>query len=544
MLRILTALVVFALLAMTPAAAAEETDQPEPDKITDIEKRVEALERKSALDRVQFGGDYRFEAHSIDASVPAHFDGMRLQNLVVNTIFYYMSSGSFPSNMQDVNNLIRSRYGDYLYFTQNLTFDQLRGMMSQFPPQMQQQLFAMLMPGAAVPGYEADNGIMYTNRLRLTLAAPVGDNIRFTGRLAMYKTFGDSTGVQVFNGQPNTINIDGTTSGIPNSDIVRVERAYVDWTNIGGTPLYLSVGRRPSTAGVPLQFRQDEPRGGSPLGALIDFQFDGITIGYHINDYSTARLCYGVGYESGFGNGDLLKLPQDRLDDAQFVGINWDIYDGENMFLQTTIARAIDVTDGFNGLVVLPNNPVTGQPVGAPVIMRFTPSANLGNIDLASVVLSRRDGPLDWFVTGNYMHSDPTNITTPFGGLFCDPFEIPESQSGSMIYAGLRYNLNEDRTKIGFELNRGSKYWFNFVAAEDDIVAPKLHTRGTVIETYVTHRIAKKLIVKADLMHYDYEYSGSGWHLGAPKKLDSNPILGFPTYDKVTKFSLSLMARF
>ena len=43
-----------------------------------------------------------------------------------------------------------------------------------------------------------------------------------------------------------------------------------------------SVGRRPSTGGVPLNFREDEPRGGTPLGSLINYQFDGITAGWQL----------------------------------------------------------------------------------------------------------------------------------------------------------------------------------------------------------------------------------------------------------------------
>ena len=76
-----------------------------------------------------------------------------------------------------------------------------------------------------------------------------------------------------------------------------------------GTPLDLSIGRRPSTGGAPLNLRQDEVRGGTPLGSVGGTaQFDGITVGYHISDESTVRICYGVGYESGFGNGEVLKL--------------------------------------------------------------------------------------------------------------------------------------------------------------------------------------------------------------------------------------------
>jgi len=329
---------------------------------------------------------------------------------------------------------------------------------------------------------------------------------------------------------------------VPNSDILRVERAYFTWHS---PDWYLSIGRRPSTGGTPLNFREDEPRGGTPLGSVINYQFDGATLGWHISDQSTVRLCYGIGYESGFGSGDQLQLPQDRLNDATFLGVNWDIVDNDDMFIQAMVARAFDVTDGFNGLVVMPKNPVNGQDM-PPFVMRFTPSANLGDIDWISTVLTRNDGPIDWFVSLNYVQTNPNDLTTPFGGLMSDPFEMPEKQDGYMYYLGARYNFANKKTKLGFEYNHGSEYWFNFAIAEDDLLAPKTSTRGDVYELYLTHRIHKRFILKLDYIHYDFDYSGSGWHLGAPKDLNAEmpPILGFPTYDKADKYMLSFVARF
>ena len=48
--------------------------------------------------------------------------------------------------------------------------------------------------------------------------------------------------------------------------------------------------------------------GGTPLGHVVDYQFDGITVGYAFKSMPGAiyRFCYGLGYESGFGNGDQL----------------------------------------------------------------------------------------------------------------------------------------------------------------------------------------------------------------------------------------------
>ena len=58
------------------------------------------------------------------------------------------------------------------------------------------------------------------------------------------------------------------------------------------------------------------------------------------------------------------------------------------------------------------------------------------------------------------------------------------------------------------------------------------------------HRINDHFIFKADFIRYKYTWSGSGWHLGAPKKLDSTPLLGFPTYDTANMFTAGITARF
>lgn len=533
-------------------------------QVKDLDTRVSSAERKTAVDRLNWSGDYRFEAHTLRGSVPTHYDGMKLQNLVARTMWLMAptSQGGLgmtfnPAMLQAMtpaqfkgflDGQVAANYGSYQYFTNNLTFDQLKASMAQFPASMQQQLMGYLMqaPGVLINKYNADNDILYTNRLRLRFNAKVADNVSVDARLSMYKVFGDSTGVQVFNGQPNTLAIDGTTVGVPSGDMLRVERAFFNWTDIGGSKLYFSIGRRPSTDGPPLNFRQDEPRGGTPMGSLFDFQYDGMTLGYHLTDKTTLRACYGVGYSSGFGNGNLLKTPADRLKDVHLMGVMSDLYDSEKGFVQVLMAHAWNVTDGFNGQIVLPNNPVTGDVVGAPVIMRYTPSANLGGINLYGVVAQRKFGPVDMFVSGNWVSLRPNGITTPFGGLASDPFDSPTDHEGHMIYAGLRYSFpkNDGATKIGFEFNQGSKYWFNFSNAEDDIVAPKTNTRGEAYETYLTHRINEHFIFKADFIRYNYTWSGSGWHLGAPKRLDSTPILGFPTYDVANMFTIGLTARF
>lgn len=532
--------------------------------VRDLNERVNQTERKTLRDRLEWGGDYRYEFHVIRGNIPTHYDGMQLQNLMVNTLWLFtpQSQGglgmTFDPNMLGqmtptqfsafLGQQVQQNYAQYQYFTNNLTFPALKGAIGQFTPQMQQMLMNYLtqVPGVLQNAYSANSDALMTNRLRLRFDSQVAENISFGARLSMYKVFGDSTGLQVFDGQPTSMAIDGTTVGVPSGDMVRVERAYFSWNHIGGSNLYLSIGRRPSTGGPPLNFRDDEPRGGTPSGSLIDFQFDGITVGYNVNDKMTLRACYGMGYSAGFGNGALLQNPADRVKSVHLFGGNFDLYSTDKTFIQATIARAWNVTDGFDGLMVLPNNPLTGAPVSAPVVMRYAPSANLGAINLYGINLQKKLRDFDLFASGNWSSMRPNGVTTPFGGLMSDPFDTPVNRDGQMYYLGIRYSIPKDdgRTKLGFEFNHGTEYWFNFAQAADDIIAPKTDTRGNVYETYLTHRISDHFMLKGSFINYDYTWSGSGWQVGAPKRLNSSPILAFPTYDNAKMFTAGLVASF
>src|SRR5260370_30264168 len=120
-------------------------------QVKDLDHRVNLTERRGALDRINFTGDYRFEAHSIWGNVPAHYDGMQLQNLVVKSLFYVNTNArAFPPSAAAITNNLAQNYATYQHFTNNLTFSQLKAAMAQFPPAMQHQLFGMLQPATYV----------------------------------------------------------------------------------------------------------------------------------------------------------------------------------------------------------------------------------------------------------------------------------------------------------------------------------------------------------------------------------------------------------
>jgi hypothetical protein len=548
--KIVAILISAAVLLLAPAVVL--ADDEDKERIDELEDRIEELEVKAAKDRVQFTGELRLTADNIQATQAERYDGIALQKGIVDTMFYFGATGMLPMSPDDVNNYVAENYGDYLYYQNNLTFDQIKQGMAMFPPAQQQALMQMLLPGTYVPEQDFDNNIMYTTRLRLDMRAKVKSNVTFSGRLGMYKAWGDSTGVQVFNGLPSSFTLDGSDLGVPNSDLVRVERAYFNWTDIGGSKWYASVGRRPSGGGPPLHIREAELRQGTPAGHVVNFQFDGITLGYDWSNWlpgNAFRFCYGVGFESGFGSGSQLQAPADRMKDVHLGGINWDIYYTDAMRIQTTVLGAWNVTDGFNGLLVLPVDPVSGNPINAPVVLRYTPSAHLGDIYLGNIVLERDDGPVTWFVSYAHMETKAENVTTPFGGLLADPFDVPEDQDAYSIYAGARFAVGSGY--LGLEYNHGSQYWFNFTQAADDLVYSKLGTRGDVYEGYWIHEFQEGLgraraKFRLGVQFYEYDYSGSGWQVGAPKKLGTEmpPVLGFPTYSDAIDIKAALYLKF
>src|SRR5215475_11672081 len=73
--------------ATQPPAAKDEAVSDLQSSVRDLNERMNQTERRTLRDRLDWGGDYRFEAHTIWGGVPNHYDGMQLQNLMVKTMW-------------------------------------------------------------------------------------------------------------------------------------------------------------------------------------------------------------------------------------------------------------------------------------------------------------------------------------------------------------------------------------------------------------------------------------------------------------------------
>ncbi|MFB2734417.1 DUF3373 domain-containing protein [Shewanella mangrovisoli] len=530
------------------------------EQLDELNSRVDKTERHTSLDRLEITGDFRTKAHSL------HYRDV-VWNPAIKVNFNDFGAKAM-SGVFGMPNDLNSPLGQMMQANPDLAAAFQNGMLQGVMPYVLAQQHIQ----------DIDNDIFYTTRLRLNLKAKVWDNVSFAGRLSMYKNWGDSTGVQVFDSW-RSFTMDGTSSGNTSGDWLRVERAYFDWKKINGSEFYLSIGRRPSTYGPPSHYRENELRGGTPSGHLVNFNFDGATLGYNLGEITgvegqVVRFCYGQGFESQWGNGEMFGDIVTK--DTHLGGFNIDaINDGTN-FLQFTLFGAKDINDGFKGTMAFPTQlagifaPTMYQDMqkfdNFNFVTRVQPSGVIGDMYLGGIGFAREEAnDIKWFASLGWTRAEPNGNAGMFGGMLSDAvFEaelnstgteiimVPktsddaDTKDGYGIYVGIQ--IPAPYGKFGLEYNYGSKYWTPFTQAQDDPIGSKLATRGHVGEAYYIFDINPKMFIKLAGLYYDYEYTGSGTPVGAPQKIDEvlagSAYSMLPVVDKAFDVNASLTINF
>lgn len=444
--------------------------------------------------------------------------------------------------------------------------------LTQFQQTMQYMAANNMIPPADV--YDADNDIIYTTKFRMNMKSRINNHLSFTGRLAAYKVWGDSTGVNFNHGNMSDVSLDGTSASQPRGDVIHLERAYINYKNtLGAIPYNLSLGRRPSTDGPPLEYAANSLEGGSPFGSVINWQFDGASLSFALEDLTgipgaAFKFCYGLGYESDFGNSGSMSA-NSQVDDVHLMGFISDLFNNDVTSVGLMYAYAPDLTDGFAGTTVMPfivsaadmvgNDGVDEyyfEPNNGAFISRLEPTANIGDWQAVSLLIRSNleealDRDIDLFLSASWSSTDPDQISAnPFYelmgmGLLSSNGQL-KKHDGYSVYAGCVLPMPAG-ARLGLEYNWGSKYWFNFTGAEDSLTGSKLATRGSVYETYYHQPISGDwFFLTLGGRYYDYEYTGSGNPLGAPVKISeamSTDAL-FPVPETVWDMYLSATVRF
>lgn len=517
-------------------AEMEDKNADKESEIAEMDERLNEAELHTSTDKLSLGVELRSRGDSI------HYQDMISAPDALMGMFFTDYNAGNP-NLGGLNNATKA---------------QIQGMMAGLASN----------PLNVPEKNDIDNDAIFTSRFRINMKAKINPQLSFAGRLAAYKVWGDSSGVQNYQGGMNDVTLDGTTSSLPNDDSIHLERAYFNYKNaVGSVPLNFSLGRRPSTEGPPMEYGEYSLEGGSPMAHIINWQFDGASLNFGLEEATNVpgaafKLCYGVGFESDFGNSTSMKSGE-QLKDVHLFGFIANLFDNDTTSAVLNYAHAFDITDGFTGQTVMPFS-ATLNPDGTYTfeqntggyISRTEPSTNLGDWDALTMLVrtnltEKFDKDIDLFLSFGWSHTSPKQTSAqPFynlmgQGLLNSNGEL-ESRDGYSLYTGAIFPMPFS-ARWGFEYNWGSEYWFNFTGAEDSLVDSKLAVRGHVFESYYIQPIfSDTFFVKLGARYYDYDYTGSGNPLGAPVKISEATSMDalFPVVDTAWNAYLSATLRF
>ena len=478
------------------------------------------------------------------------------------------------------------------------SMQQLIGFMKALTPATRAAIFNVmpafgLIPSdvsVLTPAKTYDNDTLYTTRMRLNLRAKATEDLEIKARIVGYKAWGSQdspTPETDLNGIHDTDNpyflnsrsFDGTASRQPGDNKLVIDRAFMNWNNIGGSPVWFSIGRRPTTDGPPNHLRMNsDERMATPV-AYMDYPFDGVSLGYAYNNLGSLtdapgriRFCYGRGFEAG------PKEENTGISDVDFAGISWDIYQKGNRFFNiqsfgafnlfnvpgdTYFPNPLEKAHAVAGLLdgSLTYDPTTGHYLNAygtvGMANTYLDRINMGNIFQTAAVYMDKYKDLNYFATAGWSHTVPKATDEMGISLLGDFWTEPESKNGYSIFVGGRYDIPDTSLKIGAEFNHGTKNWLAFAPGHDDMYSAKLATRGNVYEVYGIYDIPAgeaiskygKAFIRLGYQHYDYNYTYSGMWLGTPNKIEdikNDPLMAqfYPAIESMDQVYLTFEASF
>ncbi|MDD5373470.1 MAG: DUF3373 family protein [Sulfurimonas sp.] len=390
-------------------------------------------------------------------------------------------------------------------------------------------------------GETFSNDALYTNRLWLGMGYAPTDDMLFKGQLAYNKAFGASYGQRGTGFGFDTF--DWVINENLTDDALRVREAYWLWNlRTGSIGWTASIGRRPSTNGFLSNLREDDAKAKSPMGHVINMEFDGASVAMKLDSYVPGmyvKLCLGRGLTnatgwaseatkaigSPVGGSSQPNYTKDgnNLDNVDMAGFIFVPYDNGQYSVETTWYRGFNVPglyatsiDGATGAPTAYSMRNGGDMDGAAISFKadgigegindfldettlfasFAMSKSHPNIGITRAVDMSSMGMGTINMTGNSMLGSN------------------ESETGTSIWLGaVMPNLTGG--KFGLEYNHGSKYWRPFTYGEDTMIGSKMATRGNAYEAYWSQPIIKDVFsMQIRYTYLDYKYTGSNAFFG------------------------------
>lgn len=321
----------------------------------------------------------------------------------------------------------------------------------------------------------ATNPSLLTSRLYLTMGASPMLGLSFKGKLAVYSTWGSHLYVT---DDPLK---DWAASSKADDTVMRIKEAYFVYSDsFADQPYSFSIGRRPSTNGFLANYRENEPASGSPLAHITNMEVNALMV---MLDWSRflegayTKFVYGRAHqgemENVYGTGSTPWGPYALTDSddksVDFLVIPGNAYDDGQYQVMYEWAHI------FN---------TKGQQYADPT----TKKAAAGSADLLSAGLkivgigeeiSDFFDETTLFFSAAYSYYDAKNgyqlLGSTDGGI----------RIGHSFWTGIIIpDMLTENGKIGFEYNRGSRFWTPMTWAEDTAIGSKIAVRGSAYEAY------------------------------------------------------------
>lgn len=404
---------------------------------------------------------------------------------------------------------------------------------------------------------------LFTERLILGMAAAPTKDLSFVGKLSMQKAFGATANNMQNNNPFSYSTFDWINNEQAMNNGIRVKEAYAIYFNEAyNVPYTASIGRRPSTDGLPINLSEGNKDANSPLAHLINVEYDGASILTNWEKVTgvpgmSLKFCAGNGLTNAaaWGNGNVPNYANQNnmngdvslwgmifvpYDDGQYsvhsmwfnaynvIGYTQNAYTAySNAYGQyysqtyagmTGAGGNYNSATGWNNLQYNQNN------------MQFT---NVGNLQGGTVMAMMNGIGNNWsdfldrtilFGSFAFTQTQPSATATNMNGQAMATGQLAsgngmlgsaQSKYGSSWWFGINMPaLVTSDGKIGLEYNQGSKYWRPITYGEDNFAGSRLATRGQAYSAYYDQPLLKNLSLMASYSLMNYDYAGSNAFFG------------------------------
>ncbi len=371
-------------------------------------------------------------------------------------------------------------------------------------------------------GQKLKNEGLLSNRLWLNMKFKADENSSFFGTLSYNKLYGDNTATT-----PNNATFDWVTNeSATNDNEIKVKEAFWLYTNNtffgADIPWTASVGRRPSTDGLGINYREDQERK-SALSHTVNVEFDGASFMYDLDSLTGVegmwvKFCLGRGLTNAklrfSADGQDFIEDSTATENIDMAGVIFVPYDDGQYSIHTNYAKAWNLIGNSQSDFGTPNQGTFRE---------------FGDIELATIMLKVwgiGNGVSDFLDDTTFFASYALSRTSPNeNGTMLGS---SSSETGQSFLIGLNMpDLFSDDARFGIEWNKGSKYWRPMTYGEDSMIGSKIAARGEAWEIYRHQQLTDALSFSLRYTFIDYDYTGSNGFFGdygAPREIGPNDV--------------------